>query len=313
MGHFGLRSVSRDGRSSFFMFLNTCVRLQKWEAGQGPQSERAFQTLDPRAHFLRTRLVGLTYWRITATTSMARNEMSRLWNGWHSLTQALTCGTGGMDGDMAPVGCVACHSGEAKKVIRSVMGQASGINSGTRHGAGIDNYYPDRRGNFSDGSTDFNTMADYGASDVTNDDFDASDRKVGEVPSLKRAEVFTGLSFKYDPSFTADQVNNSLNQNANELDNYPNGLIGNVAGQLFQEVINQACTGCHLQSNYQNFRSGDYRTQGCSQCHFSTAVTGRSSSVSNVTKRAAQSGCQVPMNTAIGVIIAFAMWPSHQT
>ena len=269
-----------DPHSFSPIFAHVCAPPEVGGSGQGPQSERAFQTLDPRAHFLRTRLVGvdlLADYTCDNLNGTQRNVTPLEWLAFINpgnlrVAQAV------MDGDMAPVGCAACHSGEAKKVIRSVMGQASGINSGTRHGVGIDNYYPDRRGNFSDGSTDFNTIADYGASDVTNDDFDASDRKVGEVPSLKRAQVFTGLSFKYDPSFTADQVNNSLNQNANELDNYPNGLIGNVAGQLFQEVINQACTGCHLQSNYQNFRSGDYRTQGCSQCHFSTAVTGRSSS-----------------------------------
>jgi hypothetical protein len=175
-----------------------------------------------------------------------------------------------------PLGCAKCHQSINDSVSRSVMGNATGLNSGTRHGIGAPNKYPERRGRTA--ATDWNTMADYGATAIENPDYDPNNRVLGEVPSLKQPEVFTGAAFRNNNAYTADVVNNSLEVNNVNAENYPNGINNNVAEQLFQEVLNQACTGCHLQSHYNNFRAGDYRSAGCSACHFQTGVLGRSAS-----------------------------------
>jgi hypothetical protein len=161
---------------------------------------------------------------------------------------------------------------------RMVMGQATGLNSGTRHGIGAVNKFAERRKN--NAAYDWNTQADFGATTITNPDYNPAgpNRVVGEVGSLVGAEVYTGEQFKFNTTYTADAVNNSLNVTNLNADNYPNGINNQIAEQLFQEVLNQACTGCHLQSNYNNNRAGDYRTAGCAQCHFQTSVLGRSSS-----------------------------------
>jgi len=161
---------------------------------------------------------------------------------------------------------------------RMVMGQATGLGSGTRHGIGALNKFAERRKNTA--QYDWNTQADYGATTVTNPTYNPSapGRVVGEVGSLTMADVYTGEGFRYNNSYTADAVNNSLNVTNTNADNYPNGINNNIAEQLFQEVLNQACTGCHLQSHYNNVRAGDYRSAGCTACHFQTGVTGRTSS-----------------------------------
>jgi hypothetical protein len=191
------------------------------------------------------------------------------------------------------MGCGACHgpgavdpaTGEhlikggdvTTYVLRSVMGQATGINSGTRHGIGVDNKFAERRGN--NANLDYNTMADFGSTGATNPNYNPADRKVGEVGSLIQAEVYTTTAqFYQNNTYTADAVNNSYNVANLNADNYPNGMNNNIAGDLFQEVLNQACTGCHLQSNYNNGRAGDYRSNGCTACHYESTVSGRSSS-----------------------------------
>jgi hypothetical protein len=190
------------------------------------------------------------------------------------------------------LGCGACHNQNAVDATtgeyllkggdvvtynsRMVMGQATGLNSGTRHGAGVLNKFAERRANTN--AYDWNTQADFGATTVTNPTYNPADRVVGEVGSLVQAEVYTGEGFRYNNSYTADAVNNSLNVTNTNADNYPNGMNNNIAEQLFQEVLNQACTGCHLQSHYNNVRAGDYRSAGCTACHFQTGVTGRTSS-----------------------------------
>src|SRR5690606_35109448 len=133
-------------------------------------------------------------------------------------------------------GCAKCHGEVAEgpngeelfkggdvvsKVSRSVMGTATGLNGGTRHGIGAENKFEDRRGKTV--QTDWNTMAEYGATAVTSPDYDPNNRVVGAVPSLLAPPVHTGASFRYDQTFSADAVNNSLNVNNLNADNYPNG------------------------------------------------------------------------------------------
>jgi hypothetical protein len=163
-------------------------------------------------------------------------------------------------------------------VSRSVMGQATGLNSGTRHGIGALNKFADRQQ--SNYQTDWGTQADLGATDVSDPTYNpqGAARVVGQVNSLTAAQVYTGQNFRYNQTYTADAVNNSLNLFDTNRQNYPNGIYNDVAEQLFQEVLNQACTGCHLQNNYNNNRYADYRSNGCSACHFETAYSARSSS-----------------------------------
>ena len=92
------------------------------------------------------------------------------------------------------------------------------------------------------------TMAEYGAADVVNPDYNQEGHDVGEVGSLSAPEVSTGSDFLGDSTFTADAVNNSLELGDVNQDNYPNGMNSPIAAQLFQEVLNQACAGCHLKT-----------------------------------------------------------------
>jgi hypothetical protein len=158
------------------------------------------------------------------------------------------------------------------------MGQATGLASGTRHGIGADNKFADRQG--STLQNDWGTQADLGATEIYDPSYDpfGPARVSGQVNSLTAPQVYTGLNFRYNQTYTADAVNNSLNLFDTNRQNYPNGIYNATAEQLFQEVLNQACTGCHLQNNYNNFRYGDYRTSGCSACHFQTAYSGRTAS-----------------------------------
>jgi hypothetical protein len=173
-------------------------------------------------------------------------------------------------------GCATCHSDINTNVSRSVMGQATGLNGGSRHGIGVDNVFNDRRN--STAQTDWATMADYGATAVTNPDYDPNNRVVGEVASLSRAPVVTGENFLGAQEYNVNQIDNSLNINDTNALNYPNGVNNAIASDIFQEVLNQACTGCHLQSAYNNARAGDYRSTGCAACHFETGVLGRTNS-----------------------------------
>jgi len=156
------------------------------------------------------------------------------------------------------------------------MGNATGLNSGTRHGIGAKNKFQDRVG--TNAAVDFGTMADYGATAISNPAYDAANRKVGEVASLAQPTVYIGANFRFDNTYTADAVNNSLELNQLAADNYPNGINNAIAENLFDSVLQQACTGCHLQNHYNNNRAGDYRSAGCAACHFETPTLGRSGS-----------------------------------
>jgi hypothetical protein len=236
---------------------------------------RQQQVLDPRAFFLRYTTAGVQLHEPYECTTQQGGTRTVKPTEWLAFINPgdLRAGADGY-------GCAKCHStdgvrgdGIYEAVVRMVMAQDTGINSGTRHGIGADNYYPDRRGNTL--QNDWNTKADFGATDIDNTDYDPANRKVGEVPSLKQAIVSTGGNFRY-ANIAANVINTSLNVANINADDYPNGMVeGAGAEQLFQEVINQACTGCHLQNNYNNFRAGDFRTSGCAQCHFSTQITGR--------------------------------------
>ena len=179
-----------------------------------------------------------------------------------------------------PVGsrlaCAACHGGISDAVSRNPMGQATGINSGTRYGVGVDNLFADRRGTAA--AVDYGTMADLGATAITNPDYDAANRVVGEVPSLAQDTVIIGEQFINNPNYTANDVNDSLQLFDQQAPNYPNGMVAGAGADLFQATIQQACTGCHLQQHYNNFRAGDYRSAGCMGCHMETGTSGRSAS-----------------------------------
>ena len=162
-------------------------------------------------------------------------------------------------------GCAACHADINTNVLRSVMGQATGLNAGSRHGAGTTKVFAERG----------NLDAEYGAITITNP---AASGAVGEVPSLSRAPVVTGSSFWQNQAYNADQVDNSYNLVDTNAEDFPNGLNNQIAEELFQEVLNQACTGCHLQTAYNNNRAGDYRSTGCSACHYQTGVLARTNS-----------------------------------
>jgi hypothetical protein len=232
---------------------------------------RQQQVLDTRAFFLSFTTAGI---------QLLPDYYCATQGGEQRLTTALEWLAFKNPGDLrsgrAGHGCAQCHNDVNDYVSRSVMGTATGLNGGTRHGIGALNKFADRRGNAV--QTDWNTQAEYGATAVTNPSYDANNRIVGEVPSLYAPPVYTGGDFRYDQTYTADAVNNSLNLNNLQADNYPNGVNNAVAEQLFQEVLNQACTGCHLQNAYNNFRAGDYRSTGCAACHFQRGVSGRSES-----------------------------------
>jgi hypothetical protein len=181
-----------------------------------------------------------------------------------------------VDTDGNRLACANCHADISDAVSRNPMGNATGLNSGTRHGIGAQNKFAERNGN--QATVDFGTMADYGATAITNPDYDALNRSVGEVPSLAQATVYVGEGFQFDNTYTADAVNNSLELVNTGAQNYPNGINNNIAENLFDSVLQQACTGCHLQNHYNNNRAGDYRGAGCSACHFETGVIGRSAS-----------------------------------
>lgn len=247
---------------------------------------RQQQVLDTRSFFLSFTMAGVQLLDDYYCTTQAGEQKLTSPIEWLAFQNP-----GDLRAGREGLGCAKCH-GEAAvgpngeelfkggnivaKVSRSVMGTAVGLGSGTRHGIGAANAYADRQGKTA--ALDWNSQADYGAVATVNPEYDPANRVVGEVPSLQQAPVYTGGNFRFDNTYTADAVNNSLNVTNQNADNYPNGVNNAIAQQLFQEVLNQACTGCHLQSGYNNFRAGDYRSLGCAACHFSTGVSGRSES-----------------------------------
>jgi hypothetical protein len=228
------------------------------------------QVLNPRAFFLSYTHVGVQFLEdYTCMTTGGPTNVTPL--EWLAFVNP-----GDLRAGAAGLGCGSCHADINTALLRGTMGNATGIHTGARHGAGIDNKYADRRGNT--GAVDFNTMADYGAAAVTNPDYNADNRQIGEVADLQKPEEISGANFLSNPVYSADSVNNSLELGNSNADNYPNGMNSSTAESLFQEVLNQACAGCHLQGKYRNNRAGDYRSAGCTACHFETTVLGRSSS-----------------------------------
>lgn len=267
-----------DGTASNPVFAHVCPPP---EVGNRQQ-----QILDPRAFFLSFTTAGIQF---------LPNYECLQQDGTYKETTALEWLAFTNPGDLRVgyegIGCGACHGATAEspegeeyikggdvvgKAKRSVMGNATGLNSGTRHGIGATNKFGER--NSKTAQYDWNSMADYGATAISDPNYDPNARSVGQVPSLAAPEVFTGISFRDNQAYSADAVNNSYELNNLNADNYPNGINNFIAVQLFQEVLNQACTGCHLQNKYNNNRAGDYRSAGCSACHFSTGALGRSAS-----------------------------------
>ncbi len=268
-----------DGTANNPVFAHVCPPP---EVGNRQQ-----QILDPRAFFLSFTTAGVQF---------LPNYECLQQDGTYRATTALEWLAFENPGDLRAgeegLGCGACHGVTAEdpatgeeyikggnvvgRVKRSVMGNATGLNSGTRHGIGAPNKFAER--NSKTVQYDWNSQADYGATAVTDPNYDPNTRSVGQVPSLAAPEVFTGIEFRDNQAYTAAQVDNSYELNQLNADNYPNGMANFIAEQLFQEVLNQACTGCHLQNKYNNNRAGDYRTAGCAACHFSTGALGRSAS-----------------------------------
>ncbi len=240
---------------------------------------RQQQILDPRAFFLSFTTAGVQFLPDYTCATQGGGSKTVQAVQWLNFINP-----GDIRSAKLGLGCGTCHGAGAEaagykggdvvaKVERSVMGQASGLNSGSRHTAGIENVYADRRGKLS--GTDYNTMGDFSATDVTNPEYNPATRSVGEVGSLRMAEVSTTDGFQFDTSYTAADVNNANNNNNINLDNYPNGINNARAADLYQEILNQACTGCHLQNAYNNNRAGDYRSTGCSGCHIEVNKLGR--------------------------------------
>ena len=267
-----------DGTANNPVFAHVCPPP---EVGNRQQ-----QILDPRAFFLSFTTAGVQF---------LPNYECLQQDGTYKATTSLEwlefVNPGDLRSGEQGLGCGACHGATAEgpageeyikggnvvgRVKRSVMGNATGLNSGTRHGIGAPNKFAERNSNTV--QYDWNSMADYGATAITDPNYDPNDRAVGQVPSLAAPEVFTGIAFRDNQLYTADLVNNSYELAQLNKQNYPNGINNTVAEQLFQEVLNQACTGCHMQNAYNNNRTGDYRSTGCAACHFSTAALGRSAS-----------------------------------
>ena len=252
-----------DGTSTNPVYAHVCAPP---EIGNRQQ-----QVLDTRAFFLRF---------TTAGVQLLNDYQCLQSDGTYKTTRAVEWLNFQNPGDLRSakegMGCGTCHAGIVETNLKMVMGNAVGLNSGTMHGSGKPNDFAERRQRTA--ATDWNTLADVASADATNPDYDPNNRVVGEVPSVKRAQVYTGQQFRFNNSYTADVVNNSLELNNLQADNYPNGINNAFATQIFQEVLNQACTGCHLQNKYNNNRAGDYRESGCTACHFQVGTIGRSGS-----------------------------------
>jgi hypothetical protein len=254
-----------DGTATNQTFAHVCAPPEIGNRNQ--------QVLDTRAFFLSFTTAGvqlLPDYPCTQQNGETRTTSPLEWLAFEN--------PGDLRAGRAGMGCGKCHVEINDYSSRSTMGNATGLHGGTRHGIGAKNKFADRYEGGPTVQNDWLAMADYGATAITNPNYDPNNRVVGEVPSLYQPEVFTGQNFRYDNTFTADAVNNSLELNNIEAYNYPNGINNQVAESLMQEVLNQACTGCHLQSKYNNNRAGDYRSAGCSACHFESGVSGRSNS-----------------------------------
>ncbi|MCP4501245.1 MAG: hypothetical protein GY822_14895 [Deltaproteobacteria bacterium] len=231
---------------------------------------RQQQALDFRSFFLRFTTAGIQYLEDYECLQQNGEYATTKGTDWLAFINPgdLRSGEG--------IGCSKCHAEQNTNVSRSVMGTGTGMHSSTRHGVGIDNVFNDRR--VSNQSTDWGSMADYASTAVTNPEYDPNNRVVGEVASLSRSPVIAGQNFLRNQTYNVNQIDNSQNVTDTNAQNYPNGMNNQVASDIFQEVLNQACTGCHLKSKYNNNRAGDYRSAGCSACHFETGVLGRTNS-----------------------------------
>jgi hypothetical protein len=178
------------------------------------------------------------------------------------VTQGQSCGSAG------------CHVEQVEKVSRSVIATNVGLWSTARFAVGIANEYPDRA------QLDRNTLADVGPRAVSNPGYTAGDRKIGEVPSLRENTEYAGQNMRDNyTDYTANAVANSRYDGANEgqpdLDGRAQGF---VTRQLLSTTFTIQCGDCHLYSAGQNDRYADFRSSGCTSCHFEYAADGVSRS-----------------------------------
>ncbi len=236
---------------------------------------RQDQVLDPRAFFLANTLVGVaTLPNYTCPTSDGgtRTVTATDWLAFQD--------PGDLHGARAGKGCGTCHGPSADEeglaggdivtpLWRSVMAQNTGIFTGARHGAGIENAFHERRG------LDANGLADLGVSDVDNPDFDPVTRLVGEIGSLQANKAISTGAFLTATGYAADDVSTANNTSDPNADNFPNGTSNEYASYLYQEILTQACSGCHLQNRAGSTQAGAYRRSGCSACHARPSMLGR--------------------------------------
>jgi hypothetical protein len=126
---------------------------------------------------------------------------------------------------------------------------------------------------------------------VSNPNYDANDREIGEVGSLSAQQEyaqFDGPMYDNNNYLAANLNNDIQDQNIGNLANGDRvGRVnkGSNLSRLIDEQVMITCGNCHLYSAGDNNRYADFRSSGCSACHMQYSMDGRSRSTDpNVNK-----------------------------
>lgn len=181
-----------------------------------------------------------------------------------------------------------CHAGEhAEWVPRSTIGTTNGFFAGTRFMTG----QASNEGEDAAYANEGHALSDTAPRAVSNPNYDANDREIGEVGSLSAQQEyaqFDGPMYDNNNYLAANLNNDIQDQNIGNLANGDRvGRVnkGSNLSRLIDEQVMITCGNCHLYSAGDNNRYADFRSSGCSACHMQYSMDGRSRSTDpNVNK-----------------------------
>ncbi len=176
-------------------------------------------------------------------------------------------------------GCGAngCHFDQhGQWVQRSLMATSAGILGGARFSVGVENLLEENRGV----AQDSDTLADVAFRSVSNEDFNAMARAVGEVGRLVEQPERAGFlgEMRDNPMYDAASLRTYTTDLSDPVG--PNRIVASSPLEtLVGEQLSISCGNCHLGSAGRNDRYGDFRASGCSACHMPYDYSGRSRSL----------------------------------
>jgi hypothetical protein len=236
--------------------------------------DRQRQATDPKAFFNRRTLAG-----IDKLEPAEYQDAARPGESFSNIDYLQFVNPGDLRVVTEGRGCGAqgCHFNKhAQWFPRGLIATETGFWSTTHFIAGIENAIPEHRGRDKDGDS----LADTAFRAISNPNYNADNRNVGEVGRLVEVQEKAQYDgpMRDNPLYDAPTLQNYLTTAVTDPER-PNRVIADSPlHMLLDAQVTITCGDCHAGSAGQNDRFADFRSSGCTACHMEYSYDGRSRS-----------------------------------